>query len=277
MNKLLKFITPVLILTWLSTTAWAEFYVPTMDEIENRKANESRCKNYVSSIQSYQKQNLQHQCGLNGTLWNIDKEHQFGWCMNELESAMYAETQKRAEQIEACIKRKTASKNPQNIPQVPKACYHPDPSHKAVKTLYRAYHYSKTIEQPIENGLIRYDYNQDNKEDYVFLELHEQKATAIVCFSEPEGYRRHVTDLEFYAPGDSIEGEQYDIRQDKDILRVVISALMHNVGSSHRSIEYRYDPAKKAFEIIKNEADRTPVYYDGEPAPMPIPATPRLN
>ncbi|CAA6819983.1 MAG: Unknown protein [uncultured Thiotrichaceae bacterium] len=264
-------------LVFIMSGAFAEFYVPSMDEIENRQENESRCKGYVGSVLELQKKNQQYQCGLTGALWNIDKQQQFEWCMGELEESVSAANAKRSEEIDACISRKTATTNPQNIPEIPAVCFHPDSRYKAVKSLHRAYRYQKSLEQPVENGLIRYDYNKDKKEDFVFLELHDHLAKVVVCFSAENTYRRQLTDIEFSARGDSVEGEQYRISQDQEILQVEISSLIHNTGSSFRQIEYRYHVAKQAFEIVKNHAESTPVYYDGVPSPMGTPRTPSLN
>lgn len=266
-----------LLAIFLASAVQAEFYVPSMDEIENRQENESRCQGYIESLITLQKKNQQYQCGLTGPLWSVNPQQQFEWCMGELRETVDAENSQRSEQIHACLSRKTAATNPKNRPEVPIACFHPNPRFQAVKSLYREYRYEKSLEQPVNNGLIRYDYNLDKKADFVFLELHDDLAKVVVCLSVGDTYRRQLTGVEFSARGNSVEGEQYHLSQRKDVLQVSINALMHNVGTSFRVIEYRYNVAKQAFEIINNNAKSSPVYYDGVPSPMGTPRTPDLN
>ncbi len=261
----------------LLAQASAEIRMPSMDEIDNRKENERRCRYFSENAAEYQQKNIKFQCGLTGALWKVDKQQQNKWCLSVPEYVANEKTGRRIQLIQACLKRKTATTNLQNKPQVPNVCYHSDPHFKAVKSLYREYRYQKTLEQPIENGLISYDYNKDKKMDYVFLELHGSFVEVVVCMSQRDSYQRIPNDISFYAKGDSTNGDQYVIRQEGSALSVSISSLMHNVGTSFRHVKYRYSSAKKGLEVVENHGDSSPVYYDGVPSPMSTPRTPTFS
>ncbi|MGB1009629.1 MAG: hypothetical protein ACPGVP_07895 [Thiolinea sp.] len=250
--------------------------IPDLADVENRSADKARCEYYASSAVEQHKTNLQNGCGYSGSRWNNDKTGQMQWCLQTAEHITNAETDARSKQLQACFRKKTDPNNPQNRPALPQACHDPKKLFRAVKNIDHAYRYENTIKQPVANGLIRYDYNGDNKPDYIFLEVNQNAARVMTCFSNDKAYQRRSSDINFRADGDSTRGYEYQLIQRGDQLLLGISYFGHNEGSSWRKTAYQYQTATRGFKVVSNQAGVHPVSYDGQPYPMGSPETPQI-
>ncbi|HIQ06842.1 MAG TPA: hypothetical protein EYH35_00095 [Thiotrichaceae bacterium] len=248
-----------------------------MDEINNTKEKENTCHYYVKTALEQNTQNKNQQCHLTGSRWSDNKEGQYQWCMSVLERLSRAETDARNTALDNCIAKKTSPANKNNQPKIPADCQSNNPNKHAVKTLYRHFRYSKEIDEPIKNGLIRYDYNRDTKEDFLFLERHKQNANVILCLSQPQGYTRKEIGISFNAEGDSLDSFRYFITQDGNQLHLRIDYFGHNQGSSQRTLVYQFDVTQNKFIEQQNTVDTSPVFYDGEPYPVGVPDSPKMQ
>lgn len=236
-----------------------------------------RCAAYADKAVQQNQLNKQYGCGYSGLRWNDDRTGQYQWCLTVRDKVSYAEEDARRDLLEQCFSRKTDRNNPDNRPAIPAACQDSSKTYQAVKSIYSAFRYEKTITSPVQDGLIRYDYNRDNQDDYIFLALKDDMAHLSVCLSQPQGYQRKISGLVFYAPGDSTESDQYSISQQDDILRIDVSFFGHNMGSAYSSTQYRYNPARRAFDIVDRTSNSSPVEMDGQPYPMSSPPSPDMT
>lgn len=263
----MKYINPAYFtLLLLSSTAIAE--------IDDNKKNAQFCQNYAESSVEQNAQNQTQQCGFNNSRWNDDKQGQYQWCMSTSQVIANAETTARTVKLQECAKQKTANNNLENQPDIPTACKSKNPHRQAVKSIINQSIYSNEIEQPVQNGLIRYDYNQDKRDDYVFIETEKDQAHLVICLSNKDTWQADSV-LNFYTTA-NMGRENHHIIQEKDVLIIHISITEHNVGNAYRQTKYRYNVSKKIFDIIDNKAEAMPQYYEGVPAPMPSPMTPKL-
>lgn len=260
----------------LSLPLQAELRVPALNEITREQERQTSCKNYGDGAVEQHQLNLRYACGYTGARWNNDSAGQAKWCLSVPDRISNAESAARSEALAECYVKKTSLSNPDNHPKVPKACLAPA-GYTAVKALNRAYRYERLPTEFVEKGLIRYDYNSDQREDFIFLEANKKHARVIICLSQKTVYRRYITDIGFDASGNDLEDDDYRLRQQGKLLTVQINRFMHNGGSSGRSVKYRYDLKAKKFTVAENLMDSNPVYYDGEPYPMSIPDTPTLQ
>lgn len=250
--------------------------IPGIASVDNRSANNARCDAYAERSIGQHKTNLQNSCGFSGPRWNNNKAGQRQWCLQTAEHITDAETDARTKQLSACFSKKTNPDNPQNRPVLPQACHDPKKQFRAVKAINYAYRYERKPRQPVANGLIRYDYNRDKKPDYVFLEINQNTARIMACFSHGNTYQRRSSDITFPARGDANSGKTYQLTQRSDQLRLSINYFGHNEGSSWRKAAYQYQPAQRGFKLVSNNAGVDPVTYDGQPYPMSAPQTPRM-
>lgn len=250
--------------------------IPDSASVANRGADNARCESYAERAVSQHKTNLQTGCGFSGSRWNHNKAGQMQWCLKTAEHITDAENDARAKQLATCFREKTNPDNPQNRPRLPQACYDPKKQFRAVKSINHAHRYERKPRQPVANGLIRYDYNRDQKPDYVFLEVNQNTARFMTCFSQGNRYQRRSSDITFPASGNANSGELYQLTQRGAQLRLSIDYFGHNEGSSWRKAAYQYQPAQRGFKLVSNNTKVNPVAYDGQPYPMSAPKTPRI-
>lgn len=270
----LQLFTFLLILT--VNIATASITIPTMEAISNNTYKNNSCQYYVDTSLQQNALNKKHHCGFTGSRWNDDKKGQFQWCMGALERASRAETDARTKLLETCISQKAAVDNPENQPKLPTQCKSSDPKKQAVKMLYRYFHYKTELDQPIADGLIRYDYNGDKKEDYLFLERYKDYVEVMLCLSSAQSYQRQKIGITFDAKGGDLDEYRYYIKQVNNQLNIDINFFGHNQGSSYRLLSYIFDKKKNIFVETKNETGSSPVYYDGQPYPLGAPDTPTI-
>ena len=236
-----------------------------------KAARQYRCQNYAKfGVQQHAK-NKQLGCGFNSIRWNNNYQGQFNWCMTVLEPVSNTEYNFRKDSLEKCQAQKGGTNNPKNRPAIPAACNDPSKQYQAVKQINHSFRYEKKLTSPVQNGMIRYDYNRDKRHDYVFLEVKGESARIAVCLSRNNSYQRHVTDVKFSASGDGLFSSNYELSQSGDLLNLGIQYFEHNGGSSSRNLSYRYMTATRKFKIIKNKADSYGVEMDGYTYPMSLP------
>lgn len=235
------------------------------------------CSAYVDKSLQQNQLNKQYDCGFTGLRWNDERAGQYQWCLTVRQQISYAEQDARQTLLEQCFSRKTARDNPGNHPALPPACRDSNGQYQAVKSIYTEFRYDKAPASPVTEGLIRYDYNQDQQDDYLFLELKENMAHISVCLSQPGGYQRRLSNVIFYAPGGGLEGDQYTISQQDDLLKIDLLFFGHNMGSAYRNTTYRYNTATQNFEMVDSEGGSSPIEMDGQPYPMSSPPAPDMT
>ena len=244
-------------------------------KIDASKKQAQFCQYYAELAVEQNAQNKTQNCGFNNSRWNDDKQGQYQWCLSTSEAIANAETMARKEKLQTCTQQKIANDNPDNQPDIPTACKSKNPHRSAVKAIMNQSIYSEDIDQPVKNGLIRYDYNQDQRDDYVFIETEKEQAHLVMCLSNKKTWQADTV-MSFYTTAD-MGRANHSITQEKDVLAIHISITEHNIGSAYRHIKYRYNVAKQGFDIIEHQEEITPQYYDGVPAPMSAPMMPKLS
>ena len=165
--------------------------------------------------------------------------------------------------------------NPKNKPSIPLQCNDPSKQYGSVMKVNHYYRYDKTLKAPVENGLIRYDYNNDGQSDYVFLEAKGEQSRVIICMSTGNQHRRHITDINIHS-GSGFGSYDYNITQNGATLEVDIQYFEHNAGSSYRKTSYQYQANTKKFKIINTESESYGVEMDGMTYPVGRPPSPKL-
>lgn len=260
----------------ITTQAQADFVIPTLQKIQDQQAAINYCNNYADrSVEQFAKSQTLG-CGFSGARWNNNRQGQFNWCLTVLEPFAITEEGFRDDALKKCQENKSSGNNPQNQVAVPQDCKDPSKTYAPVKQINHYFRYETTVTSPVQNGLISYDYNRDRKPDYIFLETKDSSSRVAMCFSGVQDYRRQLTDIKFYSGAGGLGSSNYEITQQGDTLVVRIDEFEHNAGSSFRRVSYRFDTALGKFRVIKNEADESPVIYDGQPYPMAPPMTPEL-
>jgi hypothetical protein len=246
-----------------------------ISETNDSKKQEQFCQYYAESAVEQNTQNKTQNCGFNNSRWNDNKKGQYQWCMSTSQDIANTETTARKVKLKECAKTKTTDNNPENQPNIPTACKSQNPHRLAVKSIISQSIYSNNVEQPVQNGLIRYDYNQDQRDDYVFIEIEKDQAHLVICLSHKDTWQADSV-MSFYTTA-QMGRENYGVAQEKDLLIIHINITEHNVGSAYRVTKYRYNLAKQGFDTVDDQAEVTPQYYDGVAAPMSPPITPNLS
>ncbi len=244
--------------------------------LAHENAQHARCKAYVSQAVRQRQTNRNNDCGLSGPRWHQDEVMLMQHCLQTAEPVSMLETVARAQQLARCFSQKTDPNNPKNQPNLPQACYDPKRQFQAVKWINHAYRYERQPRQPVVDGLITHDYNQDKKPDYLFLEVHQNTARLMFCFSHKNGYQRRSSDIRFAASGDANRAQQYQLTQRGDQLHLKLHYFGHNEGSSWRRLAYQYQPVRQGFAIVANQAGIKPVTVEQHPYPLGTPSTPRM-
>ena len=140
-------------------------------------------------------------------------------------------------------------------------CFDPSAQYHFVKGLIgsRQYNSQRKFYSPVKakNGVIKHDFNDDNRVDYVFLERKpsEPKARLMLCLSHGKsGYTRKKTAFvarEFKTMDNYVESTA--IARKGDSLLISDSSHAHNDGSENRSSLFTFNPKRQAFTLRKYE------------------------
>jgi len=239
-----------------------------------KQARQNECKFYANDAVKQNTDNRNLSCGFKGVRWSNDWKGQFNWCMSVLNPSSSIENDFRSDSIKRCKTQKASTTHPKNRPVIPAVCDDPSKQYRAVKQVNHSFRYERALKSPVQNGLIRYDYNNDKKSDYVFLETKGEQARVVICLSRGASYQRRVTDVSFTTAKDGgFFTDEYSMRQSGDLLLLDIQNFEHNGGSSGRSLSYRFNTSTGKFKIIKNKADSYGIEMDGYTYPMAVPLT----
>ena len=260
----------------MASSLQADIIIPKMDNIKNQKTHIDHCNQYATTAVKQFSESQSLGCGFSGSRWNNNLQGQLKWCLSVLEPFSREEQSFRQEALASCQKEKTSSGNPQNKLTVPQVCNDPTKMYQAVKSINHHYRYETKLTIPVENGLIRYDYNRDGKPDYVFLEARDSQSRIAMCFSQGQSYRRQLTDISIYSDGGVFGSYNYKVSQLGDRLNITIDYFEHNAGSSFAEVSYRFNTQTRKFAIVSNNSNVAPVIYDGQPYPMGSPKVPSL-
>lgn len=208
------------------------------------------CTDYANVATSQYQQNEFAQCSYKGPRWSNDHAGQKQWCMGVRPAITQAENTARAQLLTACYERKAdVANNRDPLTLLPGACRWNHESYKPVRYIFsrNAYNETPVATAPVPGGLITWDFNQDRKNDYIFVErspAHEFRS--ILCVSSPAGWKRQqlstITEdvySHFSAQGDHLYFE-------KGKLSMSQSHHEHNWGSDSSTWTYSYSMQHKA-------------------------------
>ena len=253
------------------------FFIPSA---YSASSDEWRCNSYAQDAAEQNRQNRSASCGFTGLRWNNDKEGQKQWCLTVRRGITAKEHRIRKNMLENCFVRKSARTNPENQPNIPRACKDPSNIYLPVRNIYSGYRYEKTLYKPVgRNGLIKHDFSGDSQSDYLFIEQSRNNDVRLVsCFSNTQnGYQRQLTDMHFYTNSGSLSSEQYSISTRNGLLNIEINSFAHNEGSCFTSGFYTFNRKKQRFEVIDSKSDCSPVIdSSGQPYPIYPPQLPKM-
>jgi hypothetical protein len=243
-----------------------------------------QCTNYAQTATEAQRENLNHQCGFTGSRWTATLAGHQAWCLQANHAQQQAEADARKQALAECFKDKLNPQHRDNQLQLPIACKDPHGLFVPQRWIASWYRYEKALYSPIENGVISYDFNQDRRNDYLFLERDKQNNVQITsCLSannypQAGGFERIPTDITFYASEQFPADTRYYLQLNNDLLTVEINFFAHNEGSCHTKASYRYIPLKQGFDVIDSTASCMPHTIAGsqEPYPLVPPAIPKM-
>ncbi|MGB0849446.1 MAG: hypothetical protein ACPGSM_22105 [Thiolinea sp.] len=250
------------------------------------------CKRYAETATQQHELNKQFSCGFTGSRWNDDKHGQNQWCLTVRESISEAEEDARADLLKQCYLKKADPDNPDNHPAIPATCK----TKKAtpVRSIYVPYHNNDTLQIPVQDGHIRYDFNEDQRLDHAYLEYYKEQwhnpgnpenpisyfhyARLTFCLSNGEQWLRYPTRFNMSAGFTNWQGEDINhISMSGNLLNITSYYLEHNVGSSYIDAYYKFDATKSEFVVHSHKASASPVEYPDGPYPMGAPGTHNLK
>ena len=232
---------------------------------------QQECKRYTNNAIKQNADNRSLACGFKGPRWSNNWKGQNDWCMTVLEPFSNIESSARADSLASCQAKKTSAENPKNRPIIPAQCNDPSKQYGAVKKINHSFRYEQKPTSPIQNGLIRYDYNQDKRHDYVFLEAKGENSRVVICLSQGANYQRRVTDIKINSSRGGLGSYDYNITQNGATLNVDVYYFEHNAGSSASKASYRYQPTTRKFKVIKSDSSANGIEQDGFTYPISSP------
>lgn len=205
------------------------------------------------------------ECGFEGALWHENLKLRINQCMQAYDNRQLADThfqerQLREKKLDACWTQKTAPTNPDNQVKVPESCKDPEAKYVPVRSSKHSEEiFGEKVHTPISGGLIKYDYNLDEIEDYLFFEVsklnakesyydRKQEDQFILCMSNKGAYQRHKTDI--YFARYPLTHTTTTLGQFGSSLVIDMEHFEVNLGSSYRSTRYRYSTKLGRFEIV---------------------------
>ncbi len=156
----------------------------------------------------------------------------------------------------------SASVNAVSLP-IPSFCLDRKQQYQPISTILSRTNYidKATAYRPIQNkqGFIKQDYNQDSKQDYIFLERKQEKSQNIrlvFCQSNKQGYQRRFPPFPIYES----DLPDYQTSYQKISLKNTYLQLSdfrheHNWGSDSTISTYYYNKALSDFELIRRETN----------------------
>jgi len=156
----------------------------------------------------------------------------------------------------------SASVNAVSLP-IPSFCLDRKRQYQPISTILSRTSYldKATAYHPIQNkqGFIKQDYNQDGRQDFIFLEQKQGKSRNIrlvFCQSDRQGYQRR------YPPFPIYESDLPDYQASYQKISLINAYLQlsdfkheHNWGSDSTISTYRYNRGLDDFELIRRETN----------------------
>lgn len=229
------------------------------------------CQTYAAKAVQQHKTNLNLGCGFSGLRWNNDQNGQYRWCMTVSKTISGKEDTIRTQDLAHCQKQKQSANSA--LP-LPKACI--SSSAKPVKTLLYAFRYETETTMPVQpNGLIRYDFNLDRQDDYLFLETTPNHTARLVqCMSQGATWQRTLTDMQYDSRGSTTWSTGYTFERQQNQLKITVNYFGHNEGSCDTQAFYTFHPNQKSFKLTRQKGD----CYTVEPDyPLSPPTPPTLK
>lgn len=249
--------------------------------LSNAEANTSQrayeCDYYGRSATLQYKQNLEAGCGFKGLRWSDDKVGHTNWCNTVRKAITNKENEARDGMLTSCFTKKALLSNTENHPNIPQVCKNAKQGYTPIKSIYAWYRYKKEIHTPVKNGLIKADFNHDNRPDYVFLERdNKHNVRLTTCVSRHRYYIRKPTRISFSAAGDSLSSHGHYIEMKGGQLVIRFTYFGHNEGSSSAEGYYRYNVSKQVFELKDSTSNSAgipipPDYKESYPIYTPVP------
>ncbi|MGV6809578.1 MAG: hypothetical protein ACWA5U_06850 [bacterium] len=247
-------------------------------------ADNMQCHYYAQDAVDAQQQNLQQQCNLTGKRWHNDMNGHQAWCVAANGAQRQAETNARQQALATCLTHKLDPTHADNQLRLPIACKDPSGLFKPQRWVVAWDSTQKQRYSPVKNAVISYDFNQDQRNDYIFLEQDTQHNVQVTtCLSannypQAGGFERILTDIQFYSNATFPADQRYYLQLTQDLLSVEISFFAHNEGSCNTKASYRYAPLKQGFDLIDSTASCAPHTIAGsqEPYPLVPPAIPKM-
>lgn len=216
------------------------------------------CQTYAKKAVQQHKTNLTLGCGLTGLRWNNDQKGQYKWCLTVSKKITDQEDVARTQALAQCKSPKSTPVvgNSNSVLPIPSACV--STSAKPVKSFATAFRYETKEVTPVQpNGLIKYDFNQDKANDYLFLERNNDNVRLVQCMSQGETWKRYLSDMEYNAKGDALFSIAYNFERKGDNLQININSFGHDDGSCDTEAQYHYNKASKTFKLINSKGDCT--------------------
>lgn len=212
------------------------------------------CAAYASKATAQYRLNQHAQCNYSGPRWSNDHAGQQKWCMGVRPNITQGESAARDKLLTTCYERKADVENNKYPLRLPGACRWNRERYKPVRYIYTRNAYNQPPEPttPIPGGLISWDFNQDRKMDYIFVERSPAHTfRSILCTSSPAGWKRQQlsTITEDVSSHFSTEGKFLYFNKGK--LSMGRSHHEHNWGSDSSTWTYAYSMKHKALLLEK--------------------------
>jgi hypothetical protein len=250
-------------------------FLSTVSANTSQRAYE--CDYYGRSATTQYKQNIQAGCGFKGLRWSDDTVGHTNWCKTVRKAITTKENATRETMLKACFTKKSLVSNTENYPNIPQVCKNLKQGYTPIKSIYSWYRYKKEIRTPVKDGLIKADFNHDNRPDYVFIERdNKHNIRLTTCISRHHYYIRKPTRITFSAAGDSLSSHGHYIELKEGQLVIRFTYFGHNEGSSSAEGYYVYNVNQQVFQLndsISNSAGlpMAPDYKESYPIYTPVP------
>ena len=164
--------------------------------------------------------------------------------------------------LSAChpIVKKTTSINQGKLP-IPPSCLDKRQQYQAITSIQSRSSYLDKARpyKPIQSksGFIKQDYNQDTKDDFIFIERKRDKSNKlrlVFCESKRQGYQRKLPPFPLYESDlPDFQTSYQQINLQNNTLTLSDFRHEHNWGSDSTISTYRYNHQLKDFELMRRE------------------------
>ena len=156
--------------------------------------------------------------------------------------------------------KKAASTNQGKLP-IPNPCLDKGEQYQVISKIQSRTSYLDKAHpyKPIQSisGFIKQDYNQDAKDDFIFIERKRDKSSKlrlIFCESKNHGYQRRLPPFPLYESDlPDFQTSYQQISLQNNTLTLGDFRHEHNWGSDSTINTYRYNQQLKDFELIRRE------------------------